>query len=193
MEPTNLDLDTKLPIEASNVEVGYILSELQEGFPNGFYSKEATIFLRKKLGAMPDEFRHYGQSHGFYKILAEAGFLETKKEKPKKGRHSKFHYRIKPNILAQYKKPEYVKLEKQYPIHTDFGLPEGLVKLINSHAVLLGTSRDKVAQATLEQGILTDEKFLRIMANIKMESPEGYASMGGTYLDRLQQLKGTQK
>ena len=51
-----ITLDTKLTVEESHAEVGYILSGLQEKFPNGFYSKEATIFLRKKLGAMPEDF-----------------------------------------------------------------------------------------------------------------------------------------
>ena len=212
LSPKDLSLDTKIIGESPQgydrliTDVGFVLSELKEHFPDGFYSRDATIFLRSTLNDVVPKFERGGAGKwvewaNFYKILAQAGYLESKEEELKGGR-SKYHYAVKPEVLAGYKKsePEYTKPEEvtaKEPLPSNFDtieknfyLPDKLDNLVQAFVLLRGYSNeDKFVQSALEQKILSDEKFLKVMRIIRQESPQVYTTMGGGYLDILLQEK----
>lgn len=175
-----LELNSKFQLEDSTrtVEVGEILAELKDRFPNGFYSIDTTKYLRGLLSGSA-----YAGISNFCKELARSGFLDDSVEQPTNPEgHVKHRYRVKEDAIKGY-------FPAERSVSRQLDLPEGLMTLIETYTKLIGSSPLNQIQGALENTILNNMAFLNIMVTIKEESKKGYDQSGGKYLDRLIQQR----
>ena len=196
MPTANLNLRTELTFEEDPhfklIEVGQILVALNRQFPQGFYAKAATKFLRGTFGDLPHEFRtSYNQfaTAFLYIELANLGYLEQVNKDTKSPFGGKHFYRCKPELLNGYESPEpparYIKRTLEFP--------DGLLSLMLSYSRFLDIPPDQASREALEGRILGDEGFLTFLERTKKVSPKLYESMGGEYLDNLLRGRPSQR
>ena len=163
------------------IKVVDLLSELQKKFPDGFYSRDATEYLKELYG---DDLRvqDLGANWVIYKALAKEGFLKivgVKKSTPAEPHKLTGQHHI---YKVNQDNERVLKLDVPY----NLSIPPELNKLLTGYVTLMAVNdRDEAMTGALEKMVLGNENYLRIMETIKRESPKVYASMGGPYLDRL--------
>lgn len=163
-----------------NIKVIDILSELQKKFPKGFYARDATAHLKEVYGGNL-KLDDWGHNHAVYMALAQQGYLKIlRTEKPRfnqRKRWGQHHF-----YTVNQDDDRILKMDVPY----NLSIPPGLNRLMASRANLTGVvDKDEVMIGALENMVLADNGFLRIMEKMKRESPQVYVKMGGTYLDSL--------
>lgn len=200
-QPQKLDLKKRLSFRQYDhnhgirqVEVGEVLAVLlkvQEEYPDGFLAVNAQRYITGAFnGVLIDGAGYYGSLASVYHQLVDSGYAECDAIPPSSPkRPPRYLFRIKPDALKNYESPTPTQVTtsagKAYPLD----IPEGLVLLMRSLGITRGVTQDQgtksILEEVLEQEILSDTGFLRVMETLKQESPNGYHTMGGKYLDTL--------